>query len=205
MKNLIIGMVAALGISLSASAQLTFIGGSDPAAIPGNNDVETVLTTLGLTDFVSGRDVRFDANGQLDLFFLGSESGFINSVEIDGEVVFTENPDAITSDPFVSDFIATITITEGDLFSDLGISFSSNRGTPAAFGDAGFGQFFNPQGGNRFAVGFGDNTGDGDFDDLVFPASFTSAVPEPATWLMMIFGFAGVGLMAQRRRKALIA
>jgi hypothetical protein len=31
--------------------------------------------------------------------------------------------------------------------------------------------------------------------------SVTSAIPEPATWLMMIIGFAGVGLMIKRRRK----
>jgi hypothetical protein len=32
-----------------------------------------------------------------------------------------------------------------------------------------------------------------------------AAVPEPATWLMMIFGFAGVGLSLKRRRKIVSA
>jgi hypothetical protein len=30
--------------------------------------------------------------------------------------------------------------------------------------------------------------------------TFTAAVPEPSTWLMMILGFAGVGFMAYRRK-----
>ena len=36
--------------------------------------------------------------------------------------------------------------------------------------------------------------------DATFSATFTSAVPEPSTWAMMILGFAGVGFMAYRRR-----
>ena len=36
--------------------------------------------------------------------------------------------------------------------------------------------------------------------DATFSATFTSAVPEPSTWAMMILGFAGVGFMAYRRK-----
>jgi hypothetical protein len=38
-------------------------------------------------------------------------------------------------------------------------------------------------------------------DDLRLAQGLTSAVPEPATWAMMILGFAGVGYMNYRRRK----
>jgi PEP-CTERM motif len=48
-------------------------------------------------------------------------------------------------------------------------------------------------------------TGDGGpsptFGDFAFvQATFAPAVPEPATWAMMILGFMGVGFMAYRRR-----
>jgi hypothetical protein len=42
-----------------------------------------------------------------------------------------------------------------------------------------------------------------EFDDgirLIASGSLTSAVPEPATWAMMILGFAGIGFMAYRRK-----
>jgi PEP-CTERM motif len=32
-------------------------------------------------------------------------------------------------------------------------------------------------------------------------AGFSSGVPEPSTWAMMLIGFAGLGLMAYRRQK----
>ena len=38
------------------------------------------------------------------------------------------------------------------------------------------------------------------FDDLTTIANVTSDVPEPSTWVMMILGFVGVGLMAYRRK-----
>jgi hypothetical protein len=39
-------------------------------------------------------------------------------------------------------------------------------------------------------------------DSLMLRATITSPVPEPATWAMMILGFAGVGFMAYRRRNS---
>jgi hypothetical protein len=41
--------------------------------------------------------------------------------------------------------------------------------------------------------------------DVNFLTSNVSAVPEPATWLMMILGFAGVGFLGYRRRTKAIA
>jgi|GEM_PF-4624626 len=44
------------------------------------------------------------------------------------------------------------------------------------------------------------------FEQFVeFEEATIRAVPEPATWLMMIIGFAGVGFAAKRRRRALNA
>ncbi|WP_368732308.1 PEPxxWA-CTERM sorting domain-containing protein [Streptococcus pyogenes] len=37
------------------------------------------------------------------------------------------------------------------------------------------------------------------------PNAVASAVPEPSTWAMMLLGFAGLGLMAYRRSKTLMA
>jgi len=37
---------------------------------------------------------------------------------------------------------------------------------------------------------------------LLSEVAFTAAVPEPSTWMMLIAGFAGIGLMAYRRRRS---
>ena len=43
------------------------------------------------------------------------------------------------------------------------------------------------------------------FSDGVLYASGTRAVPEPATWAMMLLGFAGIGASMRRRRRLLLA
>lgn len=47
-------------------------------------------------------------------------------------------------------------------------------------------------------VGVGGFSGESSF--RINSITLTSAVPEPATWLMMIIGFSAVGLVARRRR-----
>ena len=42
-------------------------------------------------------------------------------------------------------------------------------------------------------------------DDLAGTASLAGGVPEPATWAMMVLGFAGLGAVIRRRRAALAA
>ena len=59
---------------------------------------------------------------------------------------------------------------------------------------------FNTLTGNKFAVldGVTKNAYLGSFD-----ITAVSAVPEPATWAMLLLGFGGIGVMLRGRRKAL--
>jgi hypothetical protein len=52
----------------------------------------------------------------------------------------------------------------------------------------------------RFLYTF--NAGDGG-GTVSGNASFTKAVPEPATWALMLMGFGGIGLAMRRRRRAM--
>ena len=52
-----------------------------------------------------------------------------------------------------------------------------------------------------FAIGFNDNgSGDSDFDDLMVVGQI-SATPLPSTWIMLLSGFVGLGLIAYRGAK----
>jgi hypothetical protein len=52
-----------------------------------------------------------------------------------------------------------------------------------------------------FSLACGGDTCTFPLTGTVLNAGVTSAVPEPSTWAMMILGFAGVGVMAYRRKK----
>ena len=67
----------------------------------------------------------------------------------------------------------------------------------------------NPTNPNAFVTGFIYN-GTGLVDVSMKPITEwveggSGAVPEPATWAMMIMGFGAVGMAARRRRKGVVA
>ena len=57
--------------------------------------------------------------------------------------------------------------------------------------------FNNTSAGSTYA----NNTWDGNFPaaNALFSATFTTSVPEPSTWAMLLLGFAAIGFMAYRR------
>ena len=69
-----------------------------------------------------------------------------------------------------------------------------------------YGHTFNLAAGDTvfFEVGFDPNnargTGPFYYDTTGISATFTSGVPEPSTWAMMLLGFFGIGFLAYRRR-----
>ena len=93
------------------------------------------------------------------------------------------------------------------LLADLGgdggnASWAIVSGHPVAF-DGGF-QFYN----NDYTLGsINTSAWDsfGDFGSLSYSASFGGAVPEPASWALLITGFGLVGAAARRRRQVTLA
>ncbi len=79
-----------------------------------------------------------------------------------------------------------------DIISQFDVSFTPSQNIASAQ----FNGLFNFDPADSVFVGTNTN-----YELTITVESITSAVPEPATWLMMVFGFAGVGMALKRRRR----
>ena len=87
------------------------------------------------------------------------------------------------------------------------LDLSPNAGSCPGYG-AGFCPF-SPVGvlfdGTALSIGFGGVANQIVFDDITFgseiPGRGNNAVPEPATWAMMLMGFGAAGFAMRRRRR----
>ena len=90
------------------------------------------------------------------------------------------------------------------------LQFPAPTGTfePTFFDEDGFG--FSANGVNYDLYGIGEGfsgyelSADNHIPFGSAAVSVTAAVPEPATWAMMLLGFSGIGALAYRRRSALV-
>jgi hypothetical protein len=217
LKQLMIGAVALLGLSFSASAQTTFY--SDrmdfEAAVTGLvlNTFDNVVDNGDSIDFGTGAfNTPFamvnDGTGQNDPFF--------------GDGVSISNPTLQSNNTFIFEFDSPVHAVGLDIF-DLGTQARSTFTVTTSNGDVDLiAENFFGERGNRLFSGLtsvegitsltfynsyfvGDSAFDDivGFDNLLLARQFSPAVPavpEPATWLMMIFGFAFVGLATRRRQ-----
>jgi hypothetical protein len=86
----------------------------------------------------------------------------------------------------------------------LNMNNGAEAHNPFIFGPATFTLFLNSPVGPVTNVEFGFGTGTFRLDGTAPPGTpdlFSSSVPEPSTWAMMMLGFAGVGFMAYRRKR----
>jgi hypothetical protein len=110
-------------------------------------------------------------------------------------------------------FTPNIAVTPGSQYiaflsiSQLAAQPASTYTMPIRFGLSDIlpgGGFFFQNNGTDFASLFANNwSGFGESNDVAFKATF-AAVPEPATWAMMIGGFGLAGMAARRRAKATV-
>lgn len=197
--------LSALAIPGAAHATVT-INFGPTIDIPGINDFETeLLNDYGVTQYASlGSSITVDANTAISFFFLGSESGYSDSFAAPGAFYSEANS-------FIDSF-ATPQYIGGGLFTagtDLAglLNFTSSGGAAATVGQAGFGIFLGPNAVSgtsvsQFVFGYDDqvtNPDDDNHDDLIVLAQ-VHAVPEPATWAMMLLGFGGIGAAMRRKR-----
>lgn len=210
MRKFVLGMVGAAALAVSSTADASVIitfGGADP--ISGNNNFIGDLNGLGLTQYTTtGATLTLDEASLLTFEVLGSESGYNDT--------FTAGTLSVTEYTSLVNLFATPYLLGAENFgagSLAGIlNFSSSQGVDATVGDDGFGIFLgdNAYSGmlsNVFYIGYDDQvTGqDDNHDDLILRVTVSPAIPEPATWAMMLLGFGAVGFAMRRRRAPVLA
>lgn len=122
----------------------------------------------------------------------GGSDGFEQFTFNTGELALTEG----------EKYIAFLSASNFFAFSDNGLAYMEASGTDSYAG----GDFAYYNNGSTFAaltLGAWEYVGSDLYGDARFEANFTGgiggAIPEPATWLMMIMGFGMTGLFVRRR------
>ena len=194
-------LAAAASLSLSTGALATVVSGT---ATPTNLGGDPGLTITGAAGSFSTDLALGTPQVVTNLFTIGTSE---QSVELD-DILFTHSVDVVFS--FTNPFDAAgspLTGTTSGFYSLFGscslLGFTGG-------GNGGCGQVQWTGGPQTFSFGDG-GTFSIALNDAIFatPGSasisgtftlLTPAVPEPATWAMMLLGFAGVGFAMRRAR-----
>jgi hypothetical protein len=212
MIGLALASMAAAG---PASAAFVVNVGAPISNVVGvGNDFAGNLTALGL-DKMTADSATITLSGKATLTFdyIASESGFNNTFTA-GALSYTETGNKLWSTPPV--LIGSFVQAAGPI-NNWFFSSSGNPNGPFGIGHNAFGIFIPAHVGvgstwstSVLYLGFDDQPGkaDDNHDDIIirvtaipFADPGGGAVPEPASWAMLIAGFGLVGA-AQRRRKA---
>jgi hypothetical protein len=201
--------LALIGIALGASVQ----GASAAVVIQDNFDSSTaVLNWQGDATFISIPQPG-NVNGLPSVDLVGTADGYGslafsgNSVDLDGTTGSNFTPAGEIQS--VASLALGTYVVSFELAGNL-------RGAPTQAVQISIGgqtQTLTPTGGYSLqTLTFTNASGLVSFTDLgpsdqqgaLIDDIVVTSVPEPATWAMMILGFAGVGAMAYRRRKGAV-
>ena len=183
---------------LTIDGSSTGLGVSPPFGTVTVDDAGgTLAFTVSLLD-----DLRFrnspDANHFSFAFNLGGLSATIGSITDNGAGTFTSVPGPVNQSPFGS-FQLALDCTSGCTTGYNAASPSQLNFVVTGVGGALTVANLTPTGNVLFAA------------DVVSPGGFTGnvggggAVPEPATWGLMLLGFGGMGAMLRNRRRQVAA
>lgn len=204
--------LSALAAPAALQAQTVQVNYVASSGVPANNNFVTQLAGLGYTSYTtSGASLILSGPATIYFEFLGSESGFSDTFTADG---LYGDPTRTETSGFENHFASPIPIgfasfLGGSLTGLLNFTSTGGPMSSATVGMDGFGIFLGRgqttgQNVSVFYLGFDDQitNQDDNHDDFIVRATVLPPVPEPATWAMMLVGFAGVGVAMRRRRRA---
>jgi hypothetical protein len=205
MRGAFLGILAGTALAFTAAqpaAAAALIAGSQ-ISINGSVITNTADASQATSlDFTTGTTSNGSAPGILSTFnggatgsFAGQFCGGPNCGTISDIASLALGPQSLS--PFFA-------LTDGVMFSLTNITLI-DRSVAGILGFKGTGTFSGNISGTAFdptAGNFSFSTQGGNV--TTFSAS-TTAVPEPATWAMMLLGFAGIGMALGRRRRPALA
>ncbi len=202
--------IALAAVGASASAQVTFAGGTDQA-------ISGIYDPSGTTSLQTGgkRDATLSTSaGVLTATFLGFEALDTDTYTFTAASGTMSNK---TATPNVTNIFGNVAagllnFTFADLFAGTTVGNGGAGGGGAGmfnsyvvFGTGTGGAFTpytGPGGAYDLVLGFNDSLQvDGDYDDFIVGLKVT-AVPEPETYALMLAGLGVVGILGRRRRRA---
>ena len=220
MRKLVLGLAAATALSFASGANATVLVASATGVAPSGMPAGTQGSLLASQSFTGtaftfsgtfNQAVYRNTLGTLDFYFqvLRTGAGSISDNPIQSFTVANYGN-------FVVDVFTVLTDPDAG-----GIFVAANNGTPVT-------TFGRTNDGNVLSANFGANplTGTENSETVIYRTSATTyglgtfgvidgstlqgltyapAVPEPATWAMMLVGFGGIGLAMRRRRPPALA
>ena len=207
-KSYLLAAATAIAFAVPAQAALQITGTvGDITAISAENDFKADLGALNLTRQATNYSVAVtNAPMTISVYRMGAESGFDNTVTI-GSTSFGEQDQSWTFGDLLISYTSPL---DGSLGNIEFFSNGTGAGEPLGAGEVAVflpSFLFQQQDGtfkytsNSLFFGFNDNNpSDADYDDYVIQITAT-AVPEPASWALMIGGFGLIGLSVRRQRQ----
>lgn len=209
-----IGLTVAAVIALMgpAKASIVSVVGGSTGSLPADGTASQ-NEVIGSVFGYFGAQLLVNGPVKVEYAYLGNEAGDTNTFFVLGNLTFSTATSQYEDAASASQPLAGL----------LNFAFGANQNTPSvangsnSSGAGGVPTFFisfygkdNKLGalsGTSGVIAFDDGGGkgaDGDYDDIVVRFN-VSAVPEPTTWAMMLLGFAGIGLLAYRRKSKAVA
>ncbi|MBL8590453.1 MAG: PEP-CTERM sorting domain-containing protein [Methylobacteriaceae bacterium] len=214
-RNLVITAAATAFVAAAAvpaQAALSFISGTgNPSSAVAGGQIDFESLPLGSTNSLTVGGVTFSTSGGEALYIDNTYAGAYNTIGKSLQNTYNSNAFGTLNISFATavaafafNYGAADTVWTLDAYDASNTLLGSFNLAPTFGGNAG--TFYGVASNGALIA---SAVLRGDRNDYIFVDNFTggisSGVPEPSTWAMMLIGFAGLGLLSQRRRAAVAA
>ena len=178
MRKLVLGLVGASALAIGSAAGAVVTVDSSTTVYSGPTMVADT-TTIGFTEAMLSSPTFMET-----VVFTNTLAGLYSIT------LTTSSPDVDFTSAFLSGLGGPYNLIEIDAADD-GTNEFWRLANPVTLGASTYTLTIN-----------GDNSGAGSLGGSI---TIRQAVPEPATWAMMLLGFAGIGMTIRRRRQPILA